>query len=388
MVSRISKTIIDQLLDLDIEYRLDNGELPHLLPLFKHFEKTRKQADQKAGIKITEEPVSIDSVVSKLSYSKYTDKEVSTEISKFDKTGLLIEVFYNDKITKLYIFGYTNQDIEKYKDKLLETFIFATQLTHSSVILNSVIVYLTNLEKKVDNIEKKQRLLTTKEVNTGVSFAVGNEKDIILWRKEEVVKVMLHELIHAFDWDFNDNNKIFSYFSKKLGITKKVLLNEAYTEIWACITNCYICSLSESSSEERFCRWIHYLELETLYSVWQTYKIIYMTNLHLSNSQKVTNCDNFLQLTDKSTNVFPYYLLKSCVLFNISEWVCFCKKNTDFIKYKHSDTNDKKIAGFFLDSLSSDNYYSLCNKIKNAFEKNYKTKKIYKTMRMTALELV
>ena len=42
MVSKISETLIDELLDLNVEYELETEEIMGLIPLFNFFEKKRK----------------------------------------------------------------------------------------------------------------------------------------------------------------------------------------------------------------------------------------------------------------------------------------------------------------------------------------------------------
>ena len=92
------------------------------------------------------------------------------------------------------------------------------------------------LEKK---FPKKNEILGPNEVNSGLTFLdVHKNGDIILYRKEELLKVLIHELIHS---NLIDEKIIFSgsinEFSKLFCVNYNILLNEAFTESFATIIN-------------------------------------------------------------------------------------------------------------------------------------------------------
>jgi hypothetical protein len=383
MVSKISETLIDELLDLNVEYELETEEIMGLIPLFNFFEKKRKTKSIQI---LSEEPVSKKKIEENLGHSKFTSTKVKETLKNtIQEKGVCITITSTSNSAsnstntiRLCIFGKTNEEISLYKTKLLEALNFVLSLAETTDKLNSVNIFLTDLEKEIHPVYQQKVSLTSEEVNTGVTYFYGSKNDIYLWRKEEIVKVMIHELIHSLDWDIRKSEtEIFGIFSKKLKITKKILLSEAYTEAWAEIINCYILSLSDKKKEDRFSRFIHYLEIETLFSVWQTVKII-----HISSDKIETNTlDTFLRKTDKETNVFPYYLLTAAILFNVSNWWCL-NGQPNFIA---SHVNNENMANFLVEAISSKQFYSLCKKVKNNYKKN-KGKKIYTSMRMSVFE--
>jgi len=383
MVSKISETLIDELLDLNVEYELETEEIMGLIPLFNFFEKKRKTKSIQI---LSEEPVNRKEIEKNLGHSKFTSTKVKETLKNtIQEKGVCITINSNSNSAstsnnpiRLCIFGKTNEEISLYKTKLLEALNFVLSLSETTNKLNSVNIFLTDLEKEIHSVYQQKVSLTSEEVNTGVTFFYGSKNDIYLWRKEEIVKVMIHELIHSLDWDIRKaETEIFGIFSKKLKITKKILLSEAYTEAWAEIINCYILSLSDKKKEDRFSRFIHYLEIETLFSVWQTVKII-----HISSDKSETNTlDTFLRKTDKETNVFPYYLLTAAILFNVSNWCCLNGQPN----FTASPVNNENMANFLVEAISSKQFYSLCKKVKNTYKKN-RGKKIYTTMRMSVFE--
>ena len=53
----------------------------------------------------------------------------------------------------------------------------------------------------------------TNEINSGSTFM--NKNVIHIWRKEEIMKVTLHECIHLLDYDFKDYSKLLDEYYKK-----------------------------------------------------------------------------------------------------------------------------------------------------------------------------
>jgi hypothetical protein len=76
------------------------------------------------------------------------------------------------------------------------------------------------------------------EINSGMSFNDGINSHILIFRKEELYKVLIHEILHNVEWDIHDCDDKDSpnYISLKMNISptcRQILLNEAYTELMA-----------------------------------------------------------------------------------------------------------------------------------------------------------
>ena len=222
MVSKISETLIDDLLDLNVEYELETEEIMGLIPLFNFLEKKRKTKSIQI---LSEEPVSRKKIEENLGHSKFTSTSVKETLKNtIQEKGVCITCLHSNNPIRLCIFGKTNEEISLYKTKLLEALNFVLSLAETTDKLNSVNIFLTDLEKEIHQVYQQKVSLTSEEVNTGVTFFYGSKNDIYLWRKEEIVKVMIHELIHSLDWDIRKAEaEIFGIFSKKLKITKKIL---------------------------------------------------------------------------------------------------------------------------------------------------------------------
>jgi len=104
-------------------------------------------------------------------------------------------------------------------------------------------VYLTSFKKSFPG---NQKMLEPYNVNSGVTFTYNHVpyKDVIVYREEEVFKVLMHELIHAFNIDsiyLDDRHE--GRFREYFGRSCKLYLNESFTDTLACIYNCLSFSL-------------------------------------------------------------------------------------------------------------------------------------------------
>jgi len=111
---------------------------------------------------------------------------------------------------------------------------FVPQLKKLFGRINFMRIYAKNNKPLIiwiyDSNHKKQipstNIITTDDINSGSTINYLNSAEngqIFLWRNEEMPKVLLHELIHAFKLDRNHPKP-----------------NEAYTELKALIANIYL----------------------------------------------------------------------------------------------------------------------------------------------------
>ena len=102
---------------------------------------------------------------------------------------------------------------------------------------------------------------------------------IKIWRKEELYKLILHEMIHFLNLDFQSSDwldPIYSYLYHVFNISQEQLIRlfEAYTETWACIINTIIVSYKfvDKSNITLFKKMIDY---ERIFSCFQIAKILH-----------------------------------------------------------------------------------------------------------------
>ena len=112
--------------------------------------------------------------------------------------------------------------------KLIDHIInFVQKLANSKIKVN-LIVFYGNQKKYLTT----EGLITPENMNSGSTFP-GNV--IMIWRKEEFFKVLIHELVHYYGLDFNNHPHVLAKMSehrdKVLRINCSDYVNETYTEL-------------------------------------------------------------------------------------------------------------------------------------------------------------
>ena len=192
------------------------------------------------------------------------------------------------------------------------------------------IIYFETLQKK-KLPKKNNKILGPNEVNSGLTFIHSHENgEIILFRKEEILKVLIHELIHS---NSIDRKIIFSSqlkeFNNHFCSNYKILLNEAFTESLATIINLFYiniyCKFNKKNLDKMFSYEIKYLNYICSKVLFYN-KIEKMSDIIKDNN----NCKTkFYQYT----NVFSYYILKNILL----------TQHIQFSKILEKYTSDYKI---------------------------------------------
>lgn len=109
----------------------------------------------------------------------------------------------------------------------------------------TVNVFLTGSEKHVPQQGEK---FDFSHINSASCIRYNGRAKIEMWRKEELIKVFIHELIHAFNIHGTmHNNKICDKFDNMCGVSgTEPLLNETFNEFVTIHIICAITSLWKS----------------------------------------------------------------------------------------------------------------------------------------------
>ena len=227
-----------------------------------------------------------------------------------------------------------------------------------------IFLYMTSLKKQLPKPNNMKNILGENNVNTAFTSTCPIASEIIIYRKEEWFKVLIHESMHNFALDFSDMNmkvcheKILDIFP----VDSEVNLYEAYTEIWAEIMNALFCSffvLKDKIDVKEFLdNSEFFLNFERNYSFFQMTKTLdYMgikyKDLYLKNS--VSDLVR-KKLYRENSNVLSYYVIKTIML----------NAYPDFLKWCETNNGPKSILQF---KKTERNLASFCDFI----EKHYKT---------------
>lgn len=199
--------------------------------------------------------------------------------------------------------------------------------------------------------------LSPREVNSGVTFIEKAEAQhihngkVVLFRKEEVYKVCIHELIHSFHMDYP--LIIHSHTMKsELCSNYPILLNEAYTESLATMLNLYFVYLQKERFMNKYGMYnipenyvINVTKLRVMfknelnYELGLSKKVLNHNGLKYNELYKLVKDDVCLKEFLQHTNVFSYYVLKPLILNNIDFYDNFMKNYTNHGFINHNGIN-------------------------------------------------
>ena len=205
------------------------------------------------------------------------------------------------------------------------------------------IIYFETDEKK--KFPKSQNIpLGPNEVNSGLTFLDPHVNgDIILYRKEEVIKVLIHELIHSnlIDEKIIFSNHINASFNNLFCTDYKILLNEAFTETLATIINIFYINII-NNLQKRELNGMFNNELK--YSKYICAKILRYYNI--DKISDVIKNNNICKLKfPQKTNVFSYYILKNILLTKHLDFgnILFKSNQMTETKNNYKINNEKEI---------------------------------------------
>tara|TARA_Y100000816_G_C26083074_1_gene571122 strand:+ start:858 stop:1862 length:1005 start_codon:yes stop_codon:yes gene_type:complete len=241
-----------------------------------------------------------------------------------DKVRLYIQKNLIYKYNIIYKFKNISINVKYFSKKevpintfkiILKRIIFMMIISNTYININ-IDIYDTPYKKKFNcNNEKKCGKLETNNVNSGLNYS----NNIIIFRKEEYLKLLLHELIHALDLDYKyetlqQNKIIFETFNVN---SNNLLINESYVETWAIILNTY-CVLQEKNINtlDNFKK---LLKKELAHSLLQCAKLCVYYNIDDFNKIYL-NHKNTIYYKD-NVNTFSYHIIKTINLYYLRNYL-------------------------------------------------------------------
>lgn len=271
-------------------------------------------------------------------FSKYTQSEVLTEDGKFISPKLKNMInsiqyqHYNSRMNvkdiniNVDIYRPLNYDEHNENvDKIIQIIGIVSYLCKTiNTTFNDEIrikIVLSPFNKTISN---KNEPLTAYNINSGYTIRdyYNGVSKIVIFRDEEVIKVLIHELLHSFDID--SKTLIESYdrkFMKLFNKETKINLNESFTESFACLLNVCLASIYYSKKHKTLLKdsFVRFLEYERQYI--------------LSVGEKVGRY-NLLNRREQ-TNITAYYVLKAINWMNIEDFARYVISNGYMIgKYR------------------------------------------------------
>jgi len=233
----------------------------------------------------------------------------------------------------------------------------------------SIYFYFTSLKKNLPT--SNIYILDETNVNTAFTTTCSSDSEIIIFRKEEWLKVFIHETFHNFGLDFSMMNNDITHecVMNIYKVKSNINAYEAYTEFWAEIINAVFCgyyATTNNDINDFLSNCDFYINFERIYSMFQLVKTLdfmglQYKDLYSNSKQSVILREN---LYKENTSVLSYYVLKTVLLNNFQGFLGWC------------DTNNLSILNF---NKTIGNQNKFCDFIK----KNYKNRSMLENVELT-----
>ena len=263
-------------------------------------------------------------------YGYFVSCEIQNDFETNDYTKYKFKINYED--IEFYITIYSKKSINMKHLRKWATLCLLLKIIHKSKINVNIYLFLINKNKKL-NRSQKLRSLGVNNINSAYAQTMGfyNSK-VCIFREEEIEKVLLHEMIHALNLD-NTHLSKETTISKSFNISpeQKIILNEAYTEIWAVIYLCFLKTLETKKSFKAN------IKIELEHTLKQISKILnYYGFTDISDFNK--SYDG-LNRFNQTTSVFSYFFVKGALLFQLEKFL-----SLDATENRHKITSDMLIS--------------------------------------------
>ena len=254
---------------------------------------------------ILDKDLQLNNFVNKEFYGEnIISKFISSRIIRNIINNLFIknEFTYNNRIITIFSKNNIDNKLINKIDSILNFFDYLTNKKN----YYKIDIYLSDEKKKIN---LNNNYLGPDNINSGLTLPGYY---IVLFRKEELIKVLIHELVHYLDLDMRNDQQELLFLYKDINLKAEIINpNEAYTEILAII---FLNIWEYNYKNIKINDFIKYkLNIELYWSFIQITKIL-----------KFFNYDTFDDLfTKKSlfhqkTNVLSYFFLKTILLLNIN----------------------------------------------------------------------
>lgn len=205
-----------------------------------------------------------------------------------------------------------------------------------------IILFLSSQKKQIDSFIDSP--LTPQNVNSGSSLS---GEFIMIWRIEELYKVLIHELIHFYGLDFhcmdNKAKPIMDYINKTFNISGFDAANESYTETLALIIHsCFVYFYTQKPMEQ-------ILQNEIKFTLFQVAKICAYYSIGSVSELKTRQIK-------QTSSICSYYIVKSSLLINLFSFLNFLDMGFDI------NNRIQQFTDLVSNSLDSKKYLNLLDK--------------------------
>jgi hypothetical protein len=355
-----------------INYRLKKNSERKIRYLYDLIDKTHNIVERNLKnrkIMIERDIVGKDLIKIPIGFNSYFFPET---IQKFiidnQKKQLVYSFKINKRNIKVYFTLLCEDDItelyEYYIQRIIEWLYICDKYSQNCGKLLEIFIYQTEFKKQLP--VNYGDTIGPENVNSGFSTSCSRENEIVVYRKEEWFKVFIHETFHAYGLDIHATlvdkiqNKLKDMFSLK---NDKILIGEAYSEVWARIINVlFYCYFKTSSYKDFKLCFIFSLEIERLFGTIQSNKIL--NHYGLTYVDIISNNKTKINMYKENTNTFCYYILSSLLMqepYIFLEWCC--KTNTQWLRFNNNEETIEQFINLIRRIYKNDDVVELFNEM-------------------------
>jgi hypothetical protein len=263
----------------------------------------------------------------------------------------------SDREIKVYFLDEEDNSVNQY-NKYIDAMIMWLYILneHASQTCSktlAIYVYFTKLEKMLPS--SNVNILDEHNVNTAFTTTCPRDSEIVIFRKEELLKVFMHETMHNFGLDFSNmnNDDCRAHILSIFPVNSEVNLYEAYAEFWAEIMNSLFCSfyfLKNKNDINNFIKnALFFIHFERTYSFFQLVKTLNFMGLTYKDLYSKTEKSAILRkyLYKEDSNVLSYYIIKAILINSYQDFLFWCKQhNISLLQFKKTPTNQREFCKF------------------------------------------
>ena len=308
----------------------------------------------------------------KIDIGSFLDPIIHKHITESKYICYTIKILIDQTFCKIDIFSEREMNIKEYIS-FFKVFLYlcCKNSDHPSSQYHFQLI-LTNFKKSLPTNESIKPI----HINTGYSMLSQNK--VVLFRKEEIIKVFIHECFHAFCLDFSDVDGINyrDMFTPLFHIPSDYLIFESLCEFWSRTINSAFLSYYTKPN-------ITYKEFEKLLTV----------NLNIERNYSLCKMKEYLSRFNltyhdiingtikdykEETNGFCYYVLTSLLLYYYEQTMnWFITNNETILQFKKKTNHVYLFFHYiklmyrqpeFLKKIDEMNHYQFDNNLMSVFE--------------------
>lgn len=248
----------------------------------------------------------------------------------------------DDSIVQLHIYHYNTKNINNIVRLAYIWFDVVRKYGNTTCSKNITLhLFLTDMNK---TIPTSNNGIDREHINSAYTYPCRNNNYIVIYRKEDWFKTLIHESFHYFGLDFSGygdtitNEHLNSYFNTN----NDYKLCECYAETWATIINCLFVSFYSvnliPSFNAHFKQVLHVfsrcMKNEICFATYQCYKIFNKLNI-VAEKERVTVPNEYTE----QTPILSYHFFKLVMISNFPTFIQWCSNNSRSIRFDDRNVN-------------------------------------------------